>query len=1060
VSRYFIDHPIVAQVLAILTMIAGAVMIFRLPIAQFPEIAPPQIQTTATYTGADALTVEQSVATPIDEQVNGAKHMIYMQAISANDGTMTLQVSFDVDSDIDVDQVQVQNRLAQAQANLPTAVNAYGLTTIQTAGIPLLVFTVTSPNRTWDQRFLANYIAINIQDELARVPGIGQVRIFGASNYAMRVWVAPDTIANMGLTVTDLVNAISAQNVVNPAGTMGGEPAPPGQQLTYTVRARGRLMTAEEFGDIVVRANADGSLVRLRDVARIELGVENYNMQAYTNGTPAALIALYQVPGSNALEAAKRAKTTMARLAERFPPDMQFGVTLDTTIPVTEGAKEIVITLFEAIGLVVLVVFVFLQNLRATWVPIQTIPVTLVGTFLFFPMVGFTINTLSLLGLVLAVGLVVDDAIVVVEAVEAKIEEGLSPRDAAIAAMDEVGGAVVGIALVLACVFIPAGFIKGITGSLYRQFALTIAFSVLLSAVNALTLKPAQCALILRPRRTDARRGVLGRFFAGFERVFTWAQTGYVGGSHFLVRRAGVALAVLAAFAALAGGLGRILPRSFMPQEDQGYFLVNVQLPEAASLQRTDAVMRKIDEILKEQPGVHYINSVAGFSILSQTSSPRSGLAFIQLAPYDERATPALQADAIVDAVNRQLVGLPDAQALALLPPAIPGVGQAGGVDFFIQDHAGNTVDYLWQNAQRFIAEARKRPEIAFMSTTFTPGAPQLFAHVDEDRVFKLGVPVQDVYGTLQALLGGTFVNQFNRFGRVWRVFVEAEPQYRLDPADLGLFYVRNRNGDMLPLSTLVNLEKASGPEYVTRFNEYRGVEVFARPAPGYSTGQAMAAVAAVAEQVLPRDMGYAWNGMSYQESIAGSGLGVFAVSLVLVFLILAALYHSWSLPWSVLLITPVAVAGAFVGLWVRGLDNDVYAQIGLIMLIGLSAKNAILIVEFAKADLDKGASLVDAALNGARRRLRPILMTSFAFIFGLLPLWRALGAGGVARRLIGTVTITGTLFSTGFAIFLVPALFVVVERVSQRWRRRPAEAETPARPAVPGPVPVREHVT
>jgi hydrophobic/amphiphilic exporter-1 (mainly G- bacteria), HAE1 family len=1056
VSRFFIDHPIVAQVLAILTMIGGAVMIFRLPIAQFPEIAPRQIQTTATYTGADALTVEQSVATPIDEQVNGAKRMIYMQAISANDGTMTFQVSFDVDSDIDMDQVQVQNRLAQAQANLPAAVNAYGFTTIQTAGFPLLVFTMTSPNHTWDQTFLSNYLAINVQDELSRVPGIGQTRIFGASNYAMRVWVSPATIANMGLTVTDLVNAIAAQNVVNPAGQIGGEPVPPGQQLTYTVRARGRLMNAEEFGDIVVRAKADGSFVRLKDVARIELGGENYNMQAYTNGAPAALFALYQVPGSNALEVANRVKSAMARLAERFPSDMRTDLTLDTTIPVTEGAKEILITLAEAIGLVLLVVFVFLESFRATWVPIQTIPVSLVGTFLFFPLLGFTINTLSLLGLVLAVGLVVDDAIVVVEAVQAKIDEGLTPHDAAIAAMDEVGGALVGIALVLSSVFIPAGFILGITGSLYRQFALTIAFSVLLSMVNALTYKPAQCALILRPRAKDAPRGLLGRFFAAFDRVFTSAQEGYVRGSHALIRKAGLSLLVLAAFAAFAVGLGKILPRSFMPQEDQGYFLVNVQLPEAASLQRTNAVMRKVDAILKEQPGVHYINSVSGFSILSQTSSPRSGLAFVELAPYDERATPALQADAVVAALNAKLAALPDAQAVALLPPAIPGVGQAGGIDFFVQDRAGNTVDYLWQNTQRFMAELRKRPEIAFMNTTFTPAAPQLFAHVDEDRAFKLGVPIQDVYGTLQALLGGNFVNQFNRFGRVWRVFLEAEPQYRTDPSDVGLFYVRNTNGDMVPLSTLVDLRKSSGPEFVTRFNEYRGVEIFAVPAPGYSTGQAMAAVAAVADQVLPRDMGYAWNGMSYQESIAGSGVGVFALSLILVFLILAALYQSWSLPFSVLLSTPVAVAGAFVGLWMRRLDNNVYAQIGLIMLIGLSAKNAILIVEYAKAELEKGASLVDAALNGARRRLRPILMTSFAFIFGLMPLWNALGAGAVARRLIGTVTITGMVFSTGIAIFLVPVLFVVVERVSQRWSRRRVEA----RPRAPGAVPAQEHVS
>jgi len=1049
VSRFFIGRPIVAIVIAILLVIGGAVMVFRLPVAQFPEIAPPKIQTTAVYTGADALTVEASVATPIDAQVNGAKRMIYMQAISGNDGTMTLQVSFDVDTDIDIDQVQVQNRLAQAQANLPQEVNDYGLTTIQTAGIPLLLFSVSSPNRTWDQTFLSNYLVINVQDELARVPGIGQAKIYGASNYAMRVWVAPDTIANMGLTVTDLVKAISAQNVVNPAGTLGGEPAPAGRELTYTVRARGRMISAEEFGDIVVRARSDGSLVRLKDVARIELGVESYTQDAYANGTPAAHLGLFQVPGSNALEAANRAKATMARLAEKFPADMRYDVTLDTTIPVTEGAKEIVITLLEAIGLVIVVVFVFLQNWRATLIPILTIPVSLVGTFVFFPMLGFTINTLSLLGLVLAVGLVVDDAIVVVEAIEAKIELGRSPRDAAIEAMDEVSGALVGIAIVLSSVFIPAAFIAGITGSLYRQFALTIAFSVLISCFNALTLSPALGALILKPRRTQARRGLLGRFFGGFDRVFASAQSGYVRGSRLLIRKFGVALVVLAAFALVAGGLGRVLPTSFMPQEDQGFFFMDVQLPEAASLQRTNAVMRKIDEILKAEPGVHYLDAVAGWSLLSQTVSPRNGVYFVQLAPYDERATRALQADAIIASLNRKLAALPDARVFAFPPPAIPGVGQAGGVDVFIQDRAGKTVDYLWGNAQRFMAELRKRPEIAAIATTFAPALPQLFARVDEDRVFKLGVPIRDLYGTLQTLLGGYYVNQFNRFGRVWRVFLEAEPQYRMDPADLALFYVRNQNGGMLPLSTLVSLEKSSGPEYSNRFNEYRAIEILAFPAPGYSSGQGMAAVAAVADSVLPRDMGYAWNGMSYQESIAGSGAAVFALSLLIVFLILAALYQSWSLPWSVLLSTPVAVSGAFFGIWARGLENNVYAQVGLLMLIGLSAKNAILIVEYSKAQLEQGEEIVDAALKGAQLRLRPILMTSFAFILGLAPLWIALGAGGLARQVIGTVTIVGMLFSTGIAIFLVPVLFVVVERLSRR-RRRAAEVTTPPEASAP----------
>src|SRR6266851_1399725 len=830
-SRFFIRRPIVAIVIAIFFVITGAVMIFRLPVAQFPEIVPPRIQTVATYTGADALTVEQSVATPIEEQVNGAKNMIYMQSINGDDGTMSLQVSFDVATDVDIDQVQVQNRLAQAQSSLPAEVSSYGLTTQQTVGIP----------------------------------GSGQVKVFGASSYAMRIWVTPDTLAKRQLTVADLENAIAAQNVVNPAGTIGGEPAPPGQQETYTVRAKGRLLNAEEFGNIILRSNPDGSLVRLKDVSRIELGAESYTQQAYMNGAPASLLLMFQNPGSNALEAANRAKAKMAELAKKFPQDMRVALTLDTTVPVTEGAFEIVKTLLEAIGLVVLVIFIFLQNWRATLIPVLTIPVSLVGAFMFFPAVGFSVNTLSLLGLVLAVGLVVDDAIVVVEAIEAKIEKGQSPRDAAVEAMDEVGGALIGIALVLSAVFIPAGFMAGITGSLYRQFALTIAFSVIISAFNALTLSPALGALLLRPRQTEESpgqsRGPLARFFRLFNAGFSRAQKGYITVSNLLIRRFVLALAVLIGFTMLAGGIGRVLPRSFLPDEDQGYFIINVQLPEAASLQRTVALMKKIDVILKNEPGVRYSNAIAGYSVLAQTTSTRSGTYFCLLQPFDRRKTPTMQAGQVVARLNRQLTALLDAQVFAFLPPAIPGIGQASGVDFFIQDRAGKDVDYLWQNTQKFLAAARKRPEFARMNLTFSPSVPQMFAAVDRDKVFKLGLSIDDVYRALQTLLGGYYVNQFNRFGRVWKVFVEAEPQYRTRATEIGQFYVRNNAGAMVPLSTLVNMNRVFGPEFTTRFNEYRSIEIFAQPAPGYSTGDAMSAVTEVADQVLPRDMGTAWNG-------------------------------------------------------------------------------------------------------------------------------------------------------------------------------------------------------
>ena len=1039
-SRFFVDRPIVAIVIAIVTVVLGLVSMTGLPIAQFPSIIPPQIQILTSYTGADALTIEQSVATPLEQQMNGVDKMLYMQSTNANDGTMTLTVTFDVESQVNIDQVNAQNRVSQAAPNLPADVNQFGLTYRSTVGLPLVVIALYSPNDTYDSLFLGNYALINVNDALYRVPGVGQVINFGLSEYSMRIWVKPDKLAKLGFTVPDLLRAVQQQSAVNPAGRVGAEPAPPGQQLTYTVRAQGRLVTAEEFGNVVVRITPEGSVVRLKDVARIELGALTYNQSGRFNGRPAALIAAFQTPGANALTVAEGIKTMMRELKERFPSDLDYRVSLDTTLPVTEGMKEIGGTLWQAMVLVILVVFLFLQNWRATLIPLIAVPVSLVGTFAFFPMLGFSINTLSLFGLVLAIGLVVDDAIVVVEAVEHHIEEGMSPRDATLKAMSEVSGPVVGIALVLSSVFIPIGLMSGIQGRLNKQFAVTIAISVVISAFNALTLSPALSAMFLKPRHET--KGPLAHFFGTFNRWFTRATRGYVDLSRRLVRKAAIGLLILGGFAALAAGLGRRLPTGFVPDEDQGYLILNVQLPDAASFQRTNEVTRKIEKLLEGTKGVRYTTTINGFSLLTRTSAPYTAFFFISLDPWDERRAPELSYKGILATLNRTLRSeVTEAVAFAFSPPAIPGIGSAGGFSFWLQDRSGGTVELLNENLQRLLEAARKRPELANVNSAFRASVPQIYADVDRDKLLKQGVPVADVYQTLQAFLGGVFVNQFNRFGRQWRVFLQAEGTDRVSPEDIGLFHVRNNEGDMVPLSTVVTPQRIFGPEYTQRFNLFRAAQITGQPAPGYSSGQAMAALEEVAKEVLPREMGYDWADLSYQEKkAAGRASAVFALSLGFVFLILAALYESWSLPFSVLLSVPVAVTGAFLGLSARGFALDVFGQIGLVMLIGLAAKNAILIVEFAKAGFERGEGLVDAALEGARLRLRPILMTSFAFILGCVPLWMAKGAGAAGRQILGTAVISGMLAATGIAIFIIPVLFVVVERLAGAERKREGE--------------------
>jgi HAE1 family hydrophobic/amphiphilic exporter-1 len=856
----------------------------------------------------------------------------------------------------------------------------------------------------------------------------------------MRIWVKPDKLAKLGLTVPDLVRAVQQQSTVNPAGRVGAEPAPPGQQLTYTVRAKGRLVSAEEFGDIVVRTTPEGSPLRLKDVARIELGALTYNQSGRFNGRPAALIAVFLAPGANALNVADGVKKQMATLKERFPSDLDYQFSLDTSRPVTEGLKEIGSTLWQAMLLVILVVFLFLQNWRATLIPLIAVPVSLIGTFAFFPLLGFSINTLSLFGLVLAIGLVVDDAIVVVEAVEHHIELGLSPRDATLKAMSEVSGPVVGIALVLTSVFVPIGLMGGIQGRLNKQFAVTIAISVAISAFNALTLSPALSAMLLKPRHEA--KGRLAGFFGAWNRGFARATDGYVSLSHGLVRKTALSLLLLAGFTVLAVGLGRRLPTGFVPEEDQGFLLLNVQLPDAASFQRTDEVTGKIEKLLAGIHGVRHVTTINGFSLLTRTSASYTAFFFVSLEPWDERPGDALSAKGLVQTINGALrAQVPDAVAFAFSPPAIPGIGSAGGFSFWLQDRSGGSVELLNDNLQKFLEAARKRPELASVTSPFRASVPQVFADVDRDKLLKQGVAVSDVYQTLQAFLGGIYVNQFNRFGRQWRVFLQAEGSARVSPDDIGLFHVRNNDGDMLPLSTVVTTRRIYGPEYTQRFNLFRAAQVTGQPAAGYSSGQALTALEQVAKETLSPEMGYDWADLSYQEKKAAGRTGaVFALSIGFVFLILAALYESWSLPWSVLLSVPVAVVGAFVGLLLRGQALDVFGQIGLVMLIGLAAKNAILIVEFAKAGYERGQPLVEAALEGARLRLRPILMTSFAFILGCVPLWVASGAGAAGRQVLGTVVISGMLAATGLAVFLIPALFVVVERLTGAKRHAAAQ--------------------
>jgi HAE1 family hydrophobic/amphiphilic exporter-1 len=1066
-AKFFINRPIVSMVIAIIMVIVGIVSFLSLPVAQYPNIVPPEIAINTTFVGGDALTVEQSVATPIEQQLSGVDHLNYMYSLNASNGSMKETVNFDIATDPNIDQVLTQLRESQAESQLPSSVRDYGVTVAKSTSAPLMVISLYSPTGEFDSKFLANYSYINLNDAILRVSGVGSISVFGAGQYALRVWVDPNKLAALNITTPEIERAISSQNTVNPAGQVGGEPIPAGQAFTNTVLAQGRLQTEEQFGNIVVRASSNGSFVRIKDVGRVELGSQNYSQISSFNGKPAAVLAIYQLPGSNAVNAAKGVRALMAQLKERFPSGLDYSISLDTTLAVTAGLEEIYKTLAEAVLLVILVVFVFLQGWRATLIPLTAVPVSLIGTFALFPLLGFSVNTLSLLGLVLAIGVVVDDAIVVVEAVEHHIEQGLSPKDAALKAMEEVTGPVIATALILAAVFIPTAFIPGITGRLYQQFAVTIAVSVMFSAFNALTLSPALSALLLRPKKKSGR-GPLVFFFNGFNKVFGSATDGYVGVCRMLMRRGFLCILFLVLVLFAAGWLGGKIPHGFVPIEDQGYLYANLSLPETASLQRTAAASKQVENILRKTPGVQSVTTIAGFSLLSGVSTTYNGFFFITLKPWKKRTSTEEQLRAILGHANQSLAKIPEGIAVVFPPPSIPGIGTSGGVTFLLEDRAGLDVDFLGQQTQKFIEAAQKRPEIARITTTLLASVPQFFLDVDQDKVLKQGVNLSDVYKAVQVFMGGSFVNYFNRFGRSWQVYIQADGPFRTKPEDVGQFYVLNDAGNPVPLSSVTRIERRFGPEFTMRYNLHRCAQVNVTGKAGVSSYQVMAALEDVFAKTMPREMGFDYKDMSFQEQQAQKGVPagvIFGLSLLFVFLILAAQYESWSLPFSVLLGTPIAVLGAFVALVARLFtdnvygqssiifENNVFAQIGLVMLIGLAAKNAILIVEFSKAEYDKGRPIVDAALAAARLRLRPILMTAFAFILGCVPLWLAAGSGAASRQILGTTVIGGMLAATFVAIFLIPVLFYLVERISHRGGKG-----EPERPLVEQPASVSKH--
>jgi HAE1 family hydrophobic/amphiphilic exporter-1/multidrug efflux pump len=1035
-ARFFIHRPVFAIVVSLIILIGGGVSLLVLPVAQYPEITPPMIQVEVTYPGASAETVEQSIATSIEQAVNGAEHMLYMSSKSSSDGRYVLQVVFEVGTNIDLANVDVNNRVQQATPKLPVdAVNA-GISVTKQSPDMLMVISVYSPDKSYDDVFISNYATINLVDAIARTPGVGSTMIVGQRDYAMRFWLRPDRLAQLSLSASDITGAIQEQNVLTPAGAVGEPPASTAVSFQYTVNVKGRLATDKEFGDIIVRTLPDGSILRMRDVGRTELAARTYTSFGRRDGVPSTLINVYQLPGANGIQTAARLKALMASLGGTMPPGLKYDITLDTTKFVTAAIDEVLHALRDAIILVLLVVFLFLGSFRATLIPMLAVPVSLIGTFAAFVPLGFSINTLTLFAIVLAVGIVVDDAIVVVEAVQHHIERGLSPLAATEQAMRDVSGPVVAIALVLCAVFVPVAFMGGITGQLYRQFALTLSVSVLLSAVVALSLTPALCRLILRPRQRIG--GPLGRavgaFNARFESLSHW-YTGVVGR---LVRKLVPSLVLLVVLAISAGGLAKWLPTGFVPDEDLGYFYAVFTLPDGASLERTDRLADRAEHDIRAVEGVQNVLTLGGFNQLSGTYSPNSLTFIVVLKPWESRRSRTTRGATIMAALRTAFAAYPEATAIVAVPPPIPGLGSAGGLQLQLEDRAGHTTSELEASAQQLVGETARAREIADAYSGFHAAVPQLKLDLDRDRAKELGIPVSDIFQSLQVYLAGLEVNDFNLFGRTYKVMVQAEPQFRATPEQIRNIYVRTGLGDMVPMSALARLERKLGFDVIQRYNMFRSAEVDSVNASSFSTGQAIDAWEAIAQRVMPDGFRVEWTGTAFQQKAAGqSQVLILVMGLGFVFLFLAAQYESWSIPLGVMLGLPLGIFGALAALGIRGVVDDVYAQIGIVMLMGLAAKNAILIVEFARDKHEReGLRVEDAAVEGAKLRFRPILMTSFAFILGVVPLLIASGAGSTARRTMGTAVFGGMLAATTLGVFVIPVLFTFVARITGGARR------------------------